>query len=150
MERLVIAVVLVVVAIGVAFVAQRRRGSVFAAVQRSELPPAVDLVAVGVSRGPAFVVFTEETCRTCAAALGVVRGPAGAGLHVAEVPFGAAQELHRLHGIDTVPTTVVTDADGQVIDGWVGRVDLSGLAVALAQVVPRSEPPESPEGQSAT
>ena len=142
MERLAIAAVLVVVALAVAYLAQRRRGAAATSVTRSELPAAVDLTAVGITSGPALVVFTEETCRTCAAALAVVRGPAGAGLLVAEVPFGAERELHRQHGIDTVPTTVVIDADGQVIDGWVGRVDLSGLTAALAQVVRRSEPPE--------
>lgn len=141
MERLIIAAVLIVVALAVAWLAQRRRGASAAALPRSELPSAVDLEALGVAGGPAFVVFTEETCRTCAAALAVVRGPAGAGLPVAVVPFGAKGELHRQHGIDTVPTTVVTDAHGQVIDGWVGRVDLSGLAAALAQAVRSPEPP---------
>ena len=139
MERLVIAVLLVVAAIAVASLAQRRRAGSATAVPRSELPAAVDLAAAGLDRGPALVVFTEETCRTCAAALAVVKGPAGAGLPVAEVPFGAERELHRQHGIDTVPTTVVTDAGGEVIDGWVGSVDLSELAAALAQVVRRGD-----------
>ncbi|WP_419916221.1 TlpA family protein disulfide reductase [Candidatus Poriferisodalis sp.] len=140
MERLAIAAVLIVVAIAIATLAQRRCSASATAVPRSELPPAVDLVAVGIPEGPALVVFTEETCRTCQAALAVVRGPAGAGLPVAEVPFGVERELHRQHGIDTVPTTVVADADGRVVDGWVGSVDLSGLAAALAQVVRPAEP----------
>lgn len=135
MERLIIAALLIVAAIAVAWLIQRRRGAHGAAVPRSELPSAVDLGAVGIAVGPALVVFTEETCRTCAAALAVVRGPAGAGLPVAEVSFGNDRELHRRHGIDTVPTTAVVDVTGQVIDGWVGSVDLSALAAALAQVV---------------
>lgn len=139
MERLAIAAILVVIAIGIASLVQRRRSASATALPRSELPPAVDLVGVGVPDGPALVVFTEETCRTCQAALAVVRGPAGAGLPVAEVPFGVERELHRQHGIDTVPTTVVADADGRVVDGWVGSVDLSGLAAALAQVAPRAD-----------
>lgn len=139
MERLAIAAILIVVAIAVASLVQRRRSASATALPRSELPPAVDLEGVGVSKGPALVVFTEATCRTCQAALAVVRGPAGAGLPVAEVSFGIERELHRRHGIDTVPTTVVTDADGRVVDGWVGSVDLSGLASALAQVAPRAD-----------
>ena len=139
MERLLIAAALVVLAIMVAALAQRRRNASATAVPRSELPAAVDLAAVGLPGRPAVVVFTEETCRTCAAALAAVKGPAGAGLPVAEVPFGAERELHRHHRIDTVPTTVVTDAEGQVIDGWVGGVDLSELAAALAQVVRRED-----------
>lgn len=137
MERLAIAAVLVVVAIAVALVAQRGRRAAATSVTRSALPAAVDLTTMSVSGGPSFVVFTEESCRTCAAALGVVRGPAGAGLAVVEVPFGAERHLHRQHGIDTVPTTVLVDRDGQVIDGWIGRVDLSELAAALADALNR-------------
>ncbi len=140
MERLVIAAVLIVVAIAIASLAQRRRSASATAVPRSELPPVVDLVAVGIPEGPALVVFTEETCRTCQSAIAVVRGPAGAGLPVAEVPFGIERELHRRHGIGTVPTTVVADVGGRVVDGWVGSVDLSGLAAALAQVVRPDDP----------
>ena len=141
MERLAIAVALIVVAVAVSLLLQRRRGTSVTAVARSQLPSGVDLVALGIAHGPALVVFTEETCRTCNAAIAVVRGPAGAGLPVAEVPFGAKRELHRQHNIDTVPTTVVADTDGRVVDGWVGSVDLSELAAALARVVPRPEFP---------
>ncbi len=134
MERLAIAAVLVVIALAVAFVAQRRRGAAASGVPHSSVPASVDLGSLDIDTGPAIVVFTEETCRTCAAAIAVVRGPAGAGLPVTEVPFADERELHRRHGIDTVPTTVVADLDGQVVDGWIGRVDMSGLAAALAQV----------------
>ena len=139
MERLAIAAALVVLAILVASLAQRRRSAAVSAAPRSGLPGAVDLEAAGIAAGPALVVFTEETCRTCAAAIAVVTGPVGAGLPVAEVPFGAERELHRRHGIDTVPTTVVVDADGQVVDGWIGSVAVSELAAALEHVVPRPD-----------
>ncbi|WP_419912502.1 hypothetical protein [Candidatus Poriferisodalis sp.] len=134
MERFAIAAVLVVIALAVAFVAQRRRGAAASGVPHSSVPASVDLGSLGIDAGPAIVVFTEETCRTCAAAIAVVRGPAGAGLPVTEVPFADERELHRRHGIDTVPTTVVADPDGNVVDGWIGRVELSALAAALAQV----------------
>lgn len=134
MERLAIAAALVVIALAVALVAQRRRGVGASGVPHSSVPASVDLSSLGIDAGPAIVVFTEETCQTCAAAIAVVRGPAGAGLPVTEVPFAAERELHRRHGIDTVPTTVVADLDGQVVDGWIGRVEVSGLAAALAQV----------------
>ncbi len=134
MERLAIAAALVVIALAVAFVAQRRSGAGASGVPHSSVPSSVDLSSLGIDNGPAIVVFTEETCRTCAAAIAAVRGPAGKGLPVTEVPFVAERELHRRHGIDTVPTTVVADFDGQVVDGWIGQVDVSGLAAALAQV----------------
>ena len=137
MERLAIAAVLVVVALVVAYLAQRRRDAAANSIPHSTVPASVDLASMGIESGPAIVVFTEETCRTCAAAIMVVRGPAGAGLPVTEVPFARERELHRRHGIDTVPTTVVADGKGQVVDGWIGRVDASGLAAALAQVMGR-------------
>ena len=87
----------------------------------------------GDAEGPAFVVFTEETCRTCAAALDTVRGPAGAGLPVTEVPFDAQRELHRRYRIHTVPTTLLVALDGQVVDGWLGPVTESELAAALSR-----------------
>ena len=134
MERFVIAAVLVVIALAVAFAAQRRRDAAASGVAPSSVPASVDLGLLGIDAGPAIVVFTEETCRTCAAALEAVRGSAGADLPVVEVPFAAERELHRRHGIDTVPTTAVVDAGGDVVDGWVGRVELPGLAAALAQI----------------
>ena len=137
MERLAIAAVLVLVALVVAFAIQRQRRSAAASLPHSSLPATVDLASLGIAAGPAIVVFTEETCRTCAAAVAAVRGPAGAGVPVAEVPFASERDLHSDHGIDTVPTTVVTDADGQVVDGWIGRVDAAELTAALAHVQSR-------------
>lgn len=134
MERLAIAAALVVIALAVALAVQRRRGSAAGSVPHSTVPATVDLASLGMDACPAIVVFTEETCRTCAAAIAVVRGPAGAGVPVAEVPFAGARDLHRRHGIDTVPTTVVADGEGLVVDGWTGRVDESALTAALAHV----------------
>ena len=137
MERLLIALVLVAVAVGVAFLLERRRSAAPPTrTERSELPVQADLAASGLSAGPAIVVFTEETCRSCAGALALLKGPAGAGLPVAEVPFGAMREVHRQHSIDTVPTALVVAADGTVVDGWVGQPDMRELALALAEVLP--------------
>ena len=65
----------------------------------------------------------------------LIRGPAGAGLPVADIEYGADQELHRKFDIDTVPTTVIVDEQGTVVAGWVGRIDLSEFTNALAKVV---------------
>ena len=89
-----------------------------------------ELVACGLAPPPAvsfIVVFTEETCRTCAAALQTARGPLGAGLAVIEVEYSAQSELQRRLGIDTVPTTVVVASDGGVIAGWSGKIDEAEL-----------------------
>ncbi len=137
MERLAIAAVLMVVAVTVAYAVQRRRVGTVGDVTNLTVPAAVDFDSLGVDAGPTIVVFTEETCRTCAAAVTAVRGSAGAGVPVVEVPFASGGDVHRAHGIDTVPTTVVADAEGRVVDGWIGRVDASGLTAAIAQISER-------------
>jgi thioredoxin-like negative regulator of GroEL len=54
---------------------------------------------------------------------------------VAEVEYGENPELHRKYGIDTVPTTVLVEGDGNVVEGWTGKIEVGELARALALVV---------------
>jgi thioredoxin-like negative regulator of GroEL len=54
---------------------------------------------------------------------------------VAEVEYGENSELHRRYGIDTVPTTVLVEGDGNVVEGWTGKIEVGELARALALVV---------------
>ncbi len=93
-----------------------------------------DLVACGLAPpadAAAFiVVFTEATCRTCAAALQTANGPLGAGLTVIEVEYTAQSDLQKRLGIDTVPTTVLVANDGAVLAGWSGKIDEAELAAA--------------------
>lgn len=134
MERLVIAGALVVVALIVAWVLERRRDDTPFSVRRGEVPTRVRPSDVGLADGPAIVVFTEASCQSCQSAIRLVRGPAGAEFPVADVEYGQDTALHQKFGIDTVPTTVVVDADGVVVGGWTGKVDPGELAAALAAV----------------
>lgn len=54
---------------------------------------------------------------------------------VAEVEYGENLDLHRKYGIDTVPTTVLVEGDGNVVEGWTGKIEVGALARALALVV---------------
>ena len=139
MTRLLIAAVLAAVVSFVAWFVDRRRTSHPLAVRRGVLPTQIPAAEVGLDSGPAIIVFTELTCLSCRDSIRVVRGSAGAGLPVADVEYGAQPQLHKRFGIDTVPTTVVVDKEGSVVAGWTGRIDLSELTVALAQVV-QSDP----------
>ena len=105
------------------------------AVRRNSLPTRVPGSEVGLGATAAIVVFTENSCHSCQDVVRLIRGPAGAGLPVADIEYGADQELHRKFDIDTVPTTVIVDEQGTVVAGWVGRIDLSEFTNALAKVV---------------
>ena len=67
--------------------------------------------------------------------MALLRGPAGANVAVAEVEYGENLDLHRKYGIDTVPTTVLVEGDGNVVEGWTGKIEVGALARALALVV---------------
>ena len=131
MDRLIIAAVLVALAVVVAYILDRRRPDAPFSVLRGAVPTRVRPQDVGLEPAPAIVVFTEASCQSCQGAIQVVRGPAGAGLPVADIEFGVDRSLHERYEIDTVPATVVVDADGVVHGGWTGKVDVGELAQAL-------------------
>jgi thioredoxin-like negative regulator of GroEL len=135
MTRLFIATALAALVALVTRFVDRRHTSHPLAVRRGALPTQVPAVEVGIGDGPAIIIFTESSCRSCQDAIRLIRGPAGGGISVADIEYGAQPDLHKRFGIDTVPTTVVVDEKGSVVAGWTGRVDLSELTLALAQVV---------------
>ena len=135
MIRLLIALCLGGAVSGAAFVMNRSRSTTSIAVRRNSLPTRVPGSEVGLGATAAIVVFTEKSCHSCQDVVRLIRGPAGAGLPVADIEYGASPELHRKFDIDTVPTTVIVDEQGMVVAGWVGRIDLSEFTTALAKVV---------------
>ena len=136
MERLVVVGVVVALAVVVALVLQRRgRGGVETAgwavperLRREDFggPPAPWLV----------VVFTERTCRTCAAAVDAARAVEADDVVVEEVELAAAPALHERYGIDAVPTLVIADAGGAVRASFVGPPTAADLAETLTDLRP--------------
>ena len=135
MIRLLIALCLGGAVSGAAVVLNRSSSTTSIAVRRNSLPTRGPGSEVGLAADAAIVVFTEKSCHSCQDVVRLIRGPAGAGLPVADIEYGANQELHRKFDIDTVPTTVIVDEQGTVVAGWVGRIDLSEFTTALAKVV---------------
>ena len=135
MSRLLIAIAIAGGVSLVAVLVNRNSSSQLISVRRNALPTRVPATEVGLDAGPAIIVFTESTCDSCQEVIRLIRGPAGAGIPVADVEFGAEPGLHRRFGIDTVPTTLVVDRGGSVVSGWTGRVDVGELAAALAEIV---------------
>ncbi len=139
MSRLLIAAAIAATVSLIAALLKRNSSSQLISVRRNALPTRVPASEVGLDVGPAIIAFTESSCDSCQEVVRLIRGPAGAGIPVADVEFGAEPALHRRFEIDTVPTTLVVDSEGSVIAGWVGRVDLGEFAAALAEIV-QSDP----------
>lgn len=133
MERLVIAGAIVVVAVVVAMVLQRRRPdaptqphwTVPAQLDRQDFvrPDAPWLVAV----------FTSATCSTCAEVFDKATLVASDAVAVDHVEVGARPDEHRRYGIDAVPTLVIADAMGVVRASFVGPVTAADLWAAVAE-----------------
>ena len=133
MERLVIAGAIVVVAVVVAIVLQRRRPdaptqphwTVPAQLDRQDFvrPDAPWLVAV----------FTSATCSTCAEVFDKAALVASDVVAVDHVEVGARPDEHERYGIDAVPTLVIADAMGVVRASFVGPVTAADLWSAVAE-----------------
>ena len=131
--QLAIVVVIVAVTIGVAIASRRAGGgaaptpsgfTVPARVARDDFehPTRLWLVAV----------FTSETCASCA---GVVERAApldSPEVAVAAITVQEHGETHSKYRIDGVPTTIIADADGTVVDSFLGPVQTIELWDAVA------------------
>lgn len=125
MDRFVIAIALVVMAIAVAAVLRRR--SPDGPTQTTwSVPSQIDPADLGHLHGAwAVVTFTSATCNSCAEVKADVAGLAEADrVEVVDLEVGAARDLHERYGIDAVPTMVLVDlATGLVHASAVGPLD---------------------------
>jgi hypothetical protein len=133
-SRLVIAVVLVAVAVLVAWLLQRRR------VQPARAPtfhvperlaradfPSPDVAWL-------VVVFTSATCDTCRTVAEKAHALESAAVAVHEVEARADKPLHDRYGIDAVPLAVIADRDGTVRAHFFGPVSAADLWSTLAEL----------------
>lgn len=144
MERFLIALVLVGIAVVVAVVLQRRKPA----------PPAdtewnipVQLDRRDFLRSDALwlvAVFTSSTCDACSGvwskAVHLDAGPDGP-VCVQELEAIADAAIHRRYGIDAVPLVLIADADGVVQRHFLGPVTATDLWAAVAELrAPGSTP----------
>jgi hypothetical protein len=133
-ERLLVAVAVVVVALMVAWLVQRRRPEAPTG-GRWSAPGQLDRADFPEPGSPWLVaIFTSATCDACADTVTKARALAGPSLAVAEVELGAEPELHRRYGIDAVPLLVLADAEGVVRASFVGPPSATDLWAAVADV----------------
>jgi thioredoxin-related protein len=82
----------------------------------------------------AVLVFTSEMCTVCASVAEKARVLASEQVTVQKISFEDRVDLHRRYQIDSVPTLVITDAQGEVRYGIVGPVSATDLWAAMARV----------------
>jgi thioredoxin-related protein len=134
MERLVIAVVLVALAVAVAVVLDRRRPD--APTQaRWAVPSQLDRDDFTRPESPWLVaVFTSATCDSCAKVVAKALPLESSEVGVEEVEYGRRADLHRRYGVDAVPCIVVADAEGVVRASHIGPATATDLWATLAEV----------------
>lgn len=131
MERFVIALAIVTVAVAVAAVLRRRRPDpTFTAA--AGIPDRVDRGDFAHPGEPwLYVLFSSATCESCPVAAESLRAVESDAVAVDEVEYSARRDLHRRYSIDAVPLTLLVDADGLVLDHFLGRTSPEELSEAL-------------------
>ena len=135
MLRVVLVLVLILAAFGVAAVASRRQDHGRPVTTRGKLPTHVRRSDFARPDAPwLVVVFSSATCASCAEARTVVEPLDSDEVAVTEVEFSAERDLHERYDIDAVPSVIVCDASGAVRAGFVGPPKAADLWSALAEL----------------
>jgi hypothetical protein len=133
--RIVIAVVILAVAGGVAWWLERRRVTAPPTQGRAVVPQQLDRNDFARPDAPWLVVlFTSEHCDSCAGLYDKAKPLESADVSVTEVEYGANPELHRRYKIDAAPITVLVDRAGVTRESFVGAFAATELWNALAEV----------------
>lgn len=148
MDRLLIALALGAVAIGVALLLQRRRSdppSQPAPVAKA--PEQLDRSDFTRPDAPwLVVVFSSATCSTCAGVLERAFVLESEDVAVQDVEAVRDRGLHRRYGIDAVPIVAIADAEGVVRQSFVGPVSSTHLWAAVAELRSPGSVPAGCEG----
>lgn len=131
-SRLVLALIVVVAAIVVARLLERRKP---APPTRDAYPVPAQLDRQDFPRPDApwlLVLFSSRTCDSCGPMAIRVRELESEAVATVDVEATADKELHRRYRIEGVPMVVLADGEGVVRAGFVGSVDSWELEAALA------------------
>ena len=134
MERLLLAVAIVVVAGVIALVARRRRQPDAPTQARFESPQQLD--RADFPHGDhewLLVAFTSATCHTCADVVAKASVAASDVVGFAEIEYSAARDLHSRYHIEAVPTLVLADREGVVRTSFLGRMTATDLWASIAE-----------------
>ncbi len=108
-------------AIGVAAAWHARAQSASPTLAAGELATSVDRSDFRAPASPLLLaVFTSATCASCESVLREMQRHESSRVAVQDVEVTKAPDLHRRYRIDSVPSTMLVEADGTVIAHWVG------------------------------
>lgn len=142
MTQAVVFVVLVVAALAVASVVERRR---MPAPVRTGYAVPQQLDRRDFTRPDTswlVVLFSSSTCDSCAKARQVLAPVESDQVAVQEVDAEADKALHDRYGVEAVPTLVIVDADGAVVGQFLGPPTAADLWASLAELrEPGTVPP---------
>ncbi len=131
MERLLILVVLTLAAVAVALLLQRRRPDPPTAPSYRS-PRQLDRDDFAERSKPLLiVVFASETCSTCPGVWETVGRLASDKIGVQQITVQDEPDVHRRYRVDGVPTTVIADEEGVVVEAFFGPVQYDDLVTAL-------------------
>jgi hypothetical protein len=133
MDRLVVALVIVVVALAIAAGLRVRRRSDPPTQPPGNVP--VQLDRADFPRPDAawlVVVFTSATCATCADVAAKAAVLESDDVAVVESEYQRQRAVHQRYGVDAVPLTVVADRSGVVRRSFLGPVSATDLWAAVA------------------
>ncbi|MBA3654386.1 MAG: hypothetical protein H0W70_09355 [Actinobacteria bacterium] len=149
MERLVLALVLIVAAAAVAAWLRRQRPEP-PTQSHYQVPTQLDRDDFDDGDRPwLVVVFSSTTCATCAEAVAKAEVAACGDVAVQDVSYQARADLHRRYAIEAAPTTVVADRDGVVHAAFVGAPSATDLWAAIAEARAPGSSPEPGLGSPA-
>jgi Thioredoxin len=145
--RIVLAVALIAVAGGVAFLLQRRRP---APPPRDVYPVPRQLDRNDFVRAEApwlVALFSSTTCDSCAGLPAKMAALESAHVATCEIEYHKQPDLHRRYEIAGIPTTVVADSAGVVCAAFVGAFTATDLWAAVAEARHPGSTPEPELGQ---
>jgi hypothetical protein len=134
-SRIVLAVVLLALAGGIAWVLDRRRRPAPPARGRATVPQQLDRDDFPRRTAPWLVVlWSSRTCDSCHGLFDKLAPLASDEVAVVEVEYPAERALHERYAIDAVPLTVVADAQGVTRASYAGAFDAATLWATVAEL----------------
>jgi hypothetical protein len=131
--QVLIAVVLLVAAIGVAWWMNHKPTSATPVQTTVPVPHQLERADFARADAPWLVVlFSSATCDSCAPMAEKVRALESAEVAVENVEFPARRDLHERYGIDAVPIVVVVDDEGVTRASFTGNASATDLWAAVA------------------
>jgi thioredoxin-related protein len=144
MERLIVAVVIVLIVGVLAAIVRRRRVPDAPTQRRFSAPEQLDRNDFARPDAPWLVaVFSSALCDVCAQVLAKATVLDCRDVAVAEVEYSADRALHEKYAIDAVPTLVIADTHGVVVKSFLGPMSATDLWAAVAEA---RDPGSTPAG----